>query len=223
MCHSHNCNCTEHTWACDSCDKKISNQHDSYHIEYDLSDRDFEELDDPKEVCRACFENEVIECPHCYNMTSAIDLQRDGCVHCGLGVETSREGLGIQCEICDRCYADDCDWRDALSKLVWQYGIENDDWHMMCPHCQEDPEITEYWDEQADGYYLHTVECDALKNMRTVIQSIPNGVQKYVQRCKDRCAFRTFLLCSLYSDTAMESLSRGSFMHAQNFMTALLA
>ena len=222
MSHCDCAKCVRATWTCGACDKNLGVNKMKHIIGYDFSDRAFEPLTHPMEVCLGCFENEVITCPHCYNMTSAIDLQTDGCMHCGLGCNYDCDH-GIQCDICNRCYDDVSGWRDALSKLTWQYGIENDDWHMMCPHCQDDPEITEYWDEQADSYYLHKVECDARNKMRNVIQSIPTGAQKYIQRCKDRCAFRTFLLCSFNSDTAMESLSRGSFMHAQNFMTALLA
>jgi hypothetical protein len=49
-------------------------------------------------------------------------------------------------------------WDNAYSKLIWKYGLEThpvaDEWTMMCPHCQNDEDLVDMYNQEADRIAL---------------------------------------------------------------------
>ena len=191
-------------------------------VNVDLDSQEFEEIE-PFTVCLACYNHHEHCCPHCENNTTAEELIGDGCSHCGLGVETSKHGLGISCDCCHRIWSDEADWDDALAKLNWKYGLEPNEWHMMCPHCQEDDELRAYWDKQADEEWLYLKEEAARKAMKKVVSKIPKSARKYIERAKNRLAFDIFMRFCEKGTVQQETVTRPAFAHAQKIINDSLA
>ena len=95
----------------------------------------------------------TVMCENCWETTTIEQYEsKEGCQHCQLGPNIELDG--IQCDICERSFSHDCCWDNAYSKLIWKYGLEDhpvaDEWTMMCPFCQDDPETREMYDQVAD-------------------------------------------------------------------------
>jgi hypothetical protein len=77
----------------------------------------------------------------------------------------------------------------------------------------------EYADEMAMEYFREEHE----RLQKAVLNSLLTVASEYIVRQKNRCAFRTFLMTAQKADTPMETISRESFLHAQQEIAALLA
>lgn len=168
----------------------------------------------------------IITCENCYENTTRSQYEsKDGCEHCGIGPNT--ETCGIQCDCCERSFSDDHDWDNAYSKLIWEYGLENhpaaDEWTMMCPHCCADENVRAIYDEYADQMAMEYFHNEHTKARQALANSIISAAKEYIVRQKNRCAFRTFLMTAEKANTAMETISRRSFLHTQKEIAALLA
>jgi hypothetical protein len=168
----------------------------------------------------------TIECENCWNETTVEQYESEyGCEHCELGPNV--EQSGIQCDCCERSFSDECGWDNAYSKLIWKYGLEDhpaaNEWTMMCPHCQEDDDLVEMYDQEADDMAMDYYREQQENLKKAMLNSLKTAASEYIIRQKNRCAMRTFLIGSRVSNNEMEPISRDSFLHAQQYITALLA
>ena len=168
----------------------------------------------------------MITCENCYENTTLTQYEsEEGCEHCGIGPNT--ETSGIQCDCCERSFSDECHWDNAYSKLIWEYGLENhiaaDEWTMMCPHCSANDDVRRMYDEYADEMAMEYFREQHERLQKAVVNSLLTTASEYIARQKNRCAFRTFLMTAEKAATPMETISRGSFLHAQQKIAALLA
>ena len=169
----------------------------------------------------------TITCENCYENTTLTQYEsEEGCEHCGIGPNT--ETAGIQCDCCERSFsADWYYWDNAYSKLIWEYGLENhpaaDEWTMMCPHCTADDDMRKMYNEYADEMAMEYFREQHERLQKVVLNSLLTAASEYILRQKNRCAFRTFLMTAEKSATPIETISRRSFLHAQQKIAALLA
>jgi hypothetical protein len=94
---------------------------------------------------------------------------------------------------------------------------------MICPHCQEDDDIVVMFDQEADDMAMDYYREQQEKLKKALFSSLKTAASEYIVRQKNRCAMRTFLIGSRVSNNEMEPISRQSFLHAQQYITALLA
>ena len=149
---------------CDGCKRHYGEEHNWTEKENP------EKPDEPEYFCESCEEEsadesasseekepeKLVECENCWCTTTQEDLEsEDGCHECGLGPNSTYDGEGIGCDFCDRSYSDECDWRNAYDKLIWDYGLEDhpaaDEWTMMCPACQENEDLVASCEEECDN------------------------------------------------------------------------
>jgi len=103
--------------------------------------------------------NETIVCENCWEETTREQYESDyGCHNCNLGPNSHNGDSGIQCDCCERSFSQDCMWDNAYSKLIWKYGLDThpvaDEWTMMCPHCQDDEDLVDMYNQEADRIAL---------------------------------------------------------------------
>jgi hypothetical protein len=94
---------------------------------------------------------------------------------------------------------------------------------MICPHCQEDDDLVEMYDQEADDMAMDYYREQQENLKKTMLNSLKTAANEYIIRQKNRCAMRTFLIGSRVSNNEMEPISRQSFLHAQQYIAALLA